>query len=310
MTDQRIGTDVSRAVDILRSGGVVGLPTETVYGLGADASNPDAVARVFDIKGRPSDHPLIVHVADVARARTWAREWPSSAEELARAFWPGPLTLIVERATHVLDAVTGARDTVALRCPSHPMMHELLEVFAGGVAAPSANRFGKVSPTTARHVLDDLGSDVDYVLDGGACAVGVESTIVDCTVTPVQVLRPGGISSEQIAEVLGAVATATGPSRAPGMLASHYAPQCRVHAVSSRAEAEEEIDRLTGLSGHGETAELLDASADPVTFASTMYAALRDCDRRGVTDVFVVLPSDSGIGQAIRDRILKASSPR
>jgi L-threonylcarbamoyladenylate synthase len=308
-------TDVARAVEILRSGGVVGLPTETVYGLGADASNPSAVERIFHIKGRPADHPLIVHVADIDHARLWARTWTAQAQLLAEACWPGPLTLILERAPHVIDQITGGRDSVAIRCPSHPVMHRVLAELEGGIAAPSANRFGKVSPTTAQHVLDDLGHDVDYVLDGGPCDIGVESTIVDCTVDPPQILRPGGVPETRIIEVLGAVATASGPSRAPGMMLSHYAPNCRVHAVETRREAEEERAVLAASidddSADGATSmdsvAILDASVDPDRFASSMYAQLRECDRLGVRDVIVVLPNDSGIGSAIRDRIFKAS---
>jgi len=297
------GTDVTRAVEILRSGGVVGLPTETVYGLGADASNPSAVERIFRIKGRPADHPLIVHVADLEHARLWSKKWTTHAQVLADAFWPGPLTLILERAPHVIDQITGGRDSVAIRCPSHTLMQRVLVALDGGVAAPSANRFGKVSPTTAQHVMDDVGLEVDYVLDGGPCDIGVESTIVDCTVDPPQVLRPGGISEAQIVDVLGAVATASGPSRAPGMMLSHYAPDCRVHAVETLREAEEEREVLSG-SG---SVVILDATTDPDRFASSMYAQLRECDRMGVHDVIVVLPADRGIGRAIRDRIFKAS---
>jgi L-threonylcarbamoyladenylate synthase len=310
-----IGTDVEHAVDILRSGGVVGLPTETVYGLGADASNPSAVERVFRIKGRPAGHPLIVHVADVEHARLWAKVWNENAQLLADAFWPGPLTLIVERASHVSDQVTGGRDSVAIRCPSHPVMHCVLVDLQGGIAAPSANRFGKVSPTTAQHVVDDLGSEVDYVLDGGPSGIGVESTIVDCTVDPPQVLRPGGVLESRIVEVLGAVDPASGPSRAPGMLTSHYAPNCRVHAVETCRQAEEERSVLAGSSPDDpavggtdvDSIVILDASVDPDRFATSMYAQLREYDQLGIRDVIVVLPEDSGIGTAIRDRIFKAS---
>lgn len=307
MTSPTVGTDIDHAISILRNGGVVGLPTETVYGLGADASNADAVRRVFRIKGRPEDHPLIVHVADRAAARTWSSAWPEAAEILAAAFWPGPLTIIVPRSAAVIDAVTGGRSTVALRCPSHPVMHRLLEAFGGGIAAPSANRFGKVSPTTARHVLDDLGGEVDYVLDGGPCSVGVESTIVDCTVDPPQILRPGGVSDERIRAVLGAIAPASGPSRAPGMLESHYAPVCRVHPVADADDAESTAARLTA-DADGSAPEILDAASNPDEFATAMYGLLRDCDRRGVRDVVVILPPETGIGSAIRDRIFKAAA--
>lgn len=310
MTEPRIGTDIDRAITILRNGGVVGLPTETVYGLGADASNQDAVQRVFRIKGRPVDHPLIVHVADIETARSWSSDWTPEAETLAATFWPGPLTIVVARAEHVLDAITGGHPTVAVRCPSHPLVHRLLTELGRGVAAPSANRFGKVSPTTAQHVVEDLGGDIDYVLDGGSCSVGLESTIVDCTVHPPQVLRPGAITQEQIIDVLGGVAPVSGPSRAPGMLQSHYAPRCTVHPVASLDEANEAVALLTTRGIASRMTRILDASVDPDTFASTMYSDLRDCDAHGVHDVFVVLPPDAGIGQAIRDRIFKAAAGR
>lgn len=308
MIAEHLGADVGRAVEILQSGGTVGLPTETVYGLGADASNTQAVARVFRIKGRPADHPLIVHVASSDVARRWSADWTDEAELLAKAFWPGPLTIVVRRASHVIDEVTGGRETVALRCPLHPMMQAVLTAFDGGVAAPSANRFGRVSPTTAQHVLDDLGSDVDYVLDGGACTVGLESTIVDCSVSPPQILRPGAITEQQIIDVLGSVAAASGPSRAPGMLESHYAPLCRVHPVESAEEADVLRSRLADEDTSRPTIEVLDASVDPRSFAASMYADLRHCDAVGVTDAIVVLPPDSGIGRAIRDRIFKAAA--
>ena len=299
-----IGTDVERAVAVLRRGGLVGMPTETVYGLAADASVEEAVRRVFATKGRPLGHPLIVHVADVQQARGWASEWPSSAEALATAWWPGPLTLIVRRRTGVLDVVTGGRDTVALRVPEHPMARALLESFGDGLVAPSANLFGKVSPTTARHVADDLGDTVDYVLDGGPCLIGVESTIVDCSVDPPQVLRPGAVSESDVMQVVGTIAAVSGPSRAPGMLASHYAPSCEVVPVESRDEA----DRWTS-ADDGASTEVLDASDDPIGFAARLYSELRRCDDEGRRRVVIVLPSDEGIGRAVRDRITKAAAP-
>lgn len=298
----RAGTDVERAATILRNGGLIGLPTETVYGLGADAHNDRAVADIFRVKGRPVDHPLIVHVPDVAAARVWSADWPAPAEVLARAFWPGPLTLIVAKSADAPNAVTGGRDTVALRVPDHPLALGILRLFPGGIAAPSANRFGRVSPTTADHVLADLSDDVDYVLDGGPCEVGVESTIVDCAVSPPQILRYGSISVEQIESVIGSVATASGPSRASGMMVSHYAPLCRVHAVHSLQEAElEASERMT-------STRILDGSVDVARFAHDLYALLRLCDDDGVEDVFVVLPTDDNIGPAIRDRVLKAAA--
>lgn len=303
---ERCGTDIDRAVSVLRSGGVIGFPTETVYGLAADARRAEAVERVFHVKGRPVDHPLIVHVPDLAAARAWSADWPPTAEILARTFWPGPLTLIVTLSESMNDlnarAVTGGRSTVALRIPSHPLAQRLLRHFPGGVAAPSANRFGRVSPTTARHVLDDLGSDVDYVLDGGPCAVGLESTIVDCSVSPPQILRHGSITQEQIESAVGTLASPTGPARAPGMMVSHYAPLCRVQPVADLAEAERRGARCEG------PWRVLDGASDPAAFAHDLYALLRLCDDDGIEDVFVIVPADSEIGRAVRDRIFKAAA--
>jgi len=302
---ERRGHDVDRAVAVLRSGGVIGLPTETVYGLAADAHDLLAVERVFRIKGRPTDHPLIVHVPDATAARAWSDDWPVAAETLADMFWPGPLTLIVtldRAATSAERCVTGGRPTVALRVPDHPLTHRVLQEIRGGLAAPSANRFGRVSPTTADHVLDDLGEDVDYVLDGGPCQVGVESTIVDCSVDPPQILRHGAITGERIAEVLARVAPASGPSRAPGMMESHYAPRCRVRPVDDLDAARIEADQSRG------PARILDGRTDPVAFAHDLYALLRRCDDDGIDEAIIVLPADAGIGRAVRDRVLKAAA--
>ncbi|MGE5210233.1 MAG: L-threonylcarbamoyladenylate synthase, partial [Acidobacteriota bacterium] len=242
MRDDLVTTDLGRAAAAIRRGGVVAMPTETVYGLAADATNAAAVARIFEIKARPADHPLIVHLADAGQLEDWAAVVPEPARLLVDAAWPGPLTIIVPRAEGVLDAVTGGRDTVGLRVPAHPVAHRLLVAVGVGLAAPSANLFGAVSPTTAGHVLDDLGDrldpDRDVILDGGACPVGVESTIVDCAVSPPQILRAGGIPVEDVRRLLsGAVADASGPSRASGMLASHYAPRCAVRLVDSHDDA-------------------------------------------------------------------------
>lgn len=297
----RVGTSVDEALEVLRAGGLVAIPTETVYGLAADAANPAAVRRIFAAKGRPADHPLIVHVARPEHLAAWAATVPPAAAVLADACWPGPLTLLVPRAAHVLDVVTGGRDTVGIRVPAHPLTEELLVRFGGGLAAPSANRFGMVSPTTAAHVAADLGDAVDYVLDGGACPVGVESTIVDCTVEPVQILRPGGIPSEQIEALLGQVAPAAGPSRAAGMLASHYAPKATVILAESAADAAEVAAATDG-------AWVLDRTADLVAYARHLYADLRAADERGVTTVVAVLPPAEGLGHAIRDRLSKPAA--
>ena len=296
-----IGTSVDRALEILRSGGLVAIPTETVYGLAADASNPDAIRRVFEAKGRPDNHPLIVHIATADHLGEWAAEIPPAAAVLATTCWPGPLTLLLPKAPHVLDAVTGGRPTVGIRVPAHPLTTELLTRFDGGLAAPSANLFGRVSPTTAEHVQSDLGDLVDYVLDGGRCPVGVESTIVDCTVTPPQILRPGGIASEQIVALLeGRVAAPSGPSRASGMLASHYAPKAKVVLVTTASEA-------LSLSWQHEGSWVLDRTDDLVEYARSLYSDLRMADSRGVPMVIAVMPPPTGLGHAIRDRLTKAA---
>ena len=311
----RITTDVADALRVIRDGGLVAIPTETVYGLAADASNEAAVRRIFAAKGRPVDHPLIVHVARGEQLADWAAEVPVSAAVLASACWPGPLTVIVPKAAHVLDVVTGGRPSVGVRVPAHPLTTELLDRFGGGLAAPSANRFGRVSPTTAQHVLRDLGdldSDgggdgVDLILDGGPCPIGVESTIVDCTVDPAQVLRPGGIATEEVERLLhGAVAPASGPSRASGMLASHYAPRCPVLLAASPAEARSiaagQVNPLVI-----DDPALLD---DLVRYAQQLYDLLRRADEASHGAVVAVLPPAAGLGHAIRDRLFKAAADR
>lgn len=293
--------DLDQALAVLRAGGLVAIPTETVYGLAADASNPVAVRRIFAVKHRPVDHPLIVHIAAAEQLRDWAGAIPPSAAALADACWPGPLTVLVPRAARVLDAVTGGLPTVGVRVPAHPLTLQLLERFGGGLAAPSANRFGRVSPTTADHVRDDLGDDVDFVLDGGPCPIGVESTIVDCTVDPPQVLRPGGIPSEQISALLDQVlGHSDGPSRAPGMLESHYAPRCRVLLATTPAEAQALTAGRPGSEILGDT--------DLVRYAQSLYSRLRDADDRHVDTLIAVLPPASGLGHAIRDRLTKAAA--
>ena len=305
-----VSTDVDLALARLRAGGLVAVPTETVYGLAADADDADAVARVFQVKGRPAGHPLIVHVAGAEHLHEWARDVPPAAGVLADACWPGPLTLLLRRTARVLDTVTGGRDTVGIRVPAHPMTLDLLERFGGGLAAPSANRFGRVSPTTAAHVAADLGDVLDpsrdLVLDGGASPVGVESTIVDCTVDPPQVLRPGGIPSEDVARLLGGdVAAASGPSRASGMLAAHYAPSAEVRLARDATEREV-LARAAG--DAGDHVAVLDDGPDLVTYARTLYDQLRRADDAGATVVVAVLPPAQGLGHAVRDRLLKAAA--
>ncbi|MCD6726255.1 MAG: threonylcarbamoyl-AMP synthase, partial [Solirubrobacteraceae bacterium] len=236
--------DIERAVRVLRAGGLVAFPTETVYGLGAAARDPAALARLYAVKGRPVDHPVIVHLAGADRLGDWAATVPAAAAALAERFWPGPLTLVLDRAASVPDAVTGGRATVGLRVPDQPVALALLAAFGDGIAAPSANRFGQVSPTTAAHVRAGLGADVDLLLDGGPCRIGVESTIVDLSDPTVpRLLRAGGVPAEALAETLGALPeTDRGPARAPGMLAAHYAPRALV--VLAR-----DADELAALAG-------------------------------------------------------------
>ncbi len=296
------GTSIERALEVLGNGGLVAIPTETVYGLAADASSEAAVRAIFAAKDRPSDHPLIVHISAARQLTDWASQITATAQRLAVTCWPGPLTLLVPKADHVLSVVTGGRSSVGVRVPAHALTTELLTRWGGGLAAPSANRFGRVSPTTAAHVRADLGDLVDYVLDGGPCPVGVESTIVDCTVVPPQILRPGGIPTEAIASLLdGDLAEASGPSRAAGMLAAHYSPIAKVLLVDNAADA------VVAARGRSD-AWILDRSADLAAYARSLYADLRNADARGVQFIIAVMPPPVGLGHAIRDRLTKAAA--
>jgi L-threonylcarbamoyladenylate synthase len=313
--------DIARAVEILRSGGLVAFPTETVYGLGADAENPEALRRLYAVKGRPAEHPVIVHLADAAQLDDWGVDVAPAAHALAAVCWPGPLTLVVRRAGRVPDEVTGGLDTVGLRVPVHPLANALLRAFGGGLAAPSANRFGRVSPTTATAVRDELGDDVDLVLDGGPSDVGVESTIVDCTADPPRVLRLGGVTAERLAEILGAELPVGGATRAPGTLASHYAPRARVELVEGRALAM----RVAALADAGTRAGVLAERTwsdgltpqtvtlatprDAEEYARDLYAALRRADELGLEVVLAVPPAAVGIGAAVADRLGRAATP-
>ncbi|MHB1893956.1 MAG: L-threonylcarbamoyladenylate synthase [Candidatus Dormibacteria bacterium] len=311
---------IAFAVGMLRAGGVVAVPTETVYGLAADASSPEAVSRIFAIKGRPADHPLIVHLGTGASLTDWAQRVPDDAYRLAEALWPGPLTLILQRHPSVLTEVTGGLDTVALRMPAHPVALRLLGAFGGGLAAPSANRFGRVSPTTADDVHHDLGGDVDLVIDGGPCEIGVESTIVAFSGGEVAILRPGAVSPELIARVLGRRPRTTGhgPVRAPGMLASHYAPTtplelCAPDEVAGRgadlvsAGARVGVLSLAGIEVPGATV-VWDAGGEIAVFARSLYQRLRQADAEGLDVLVVALPPDEGLGVAVRDRLRRAAN--
>jgi L-threonylcarbamoyladenylate synthase len=294
--------DIERAVAVLRAGGLVAFPTETVYGLGADASNPDALARLYEVKRRPKDHPVIVHIARVEQLGDVAIDVPEIARTLAGTYWPGPLTLLVARNERaVAPEATGGRATVGVRVPNHPLALALLDAFGGPVAAPSANRFGKVSPTTAEHVRADLGDDVDLILDGGACTVGVESTIVDVTRTPPVILRIGGIGERELAFSR----MADGATAAPGTLPSHYAPNARVDVVNKAELAA----HLVQLRATGKTIVQLDAPDDPAEYARVLYARLRAADAPGVDVIVAVAPADDGgIGSAVLDRLRRAAA--
>lgn len=304
MSSYGISSDVSLAAQVLRDGGIVGMPTETVYGLAALARDEKAVYRIFDTKGRPRNHPLIVHVSSLQEAVRWG-EFNQLAIDLAETFWPGPLTLLVPRTSLVPDWVTGGRDTVAIRVPSHSVAQALLVSVADGIVAPSANLFGKVSPTTSQHVLTDLGDDVDLILEGGPSEVGVESTIVECTEI-FQILRPGMISLDDISQATGQIPQESeGASRAPGMLESHYAPDARVIIVDSFADATVELSKL----GSSTTTRLLHFE-NVNEYAERLYEELRSADREGVQYVVAVRAPSLGVGSAINDRLAKAAALR
>jgi L-threonylcarbamoyladenylate synthase len=317
---------VARAAEVIRAGGLVAFPTETVYGLGADATDPAAVGRIFTAKGRPADHPLIVHLGDADLVEAWADVVPPEGRLLADAFWPGPLTMLLWRSPKAPDAVTGGRDTVGLRVPDHPLALQLLRAVGDGVAAPSANRFGRVSPTTAADVVSDLGGAVDLVLDGGPCRVGVESTIVDLTGAVPVVLRPGGVGLDRLAEVLGREPELhQGPApersaRAPGMLAAHYAPRARVvvadegsvAAVSASlvARGDGRVGVLAPRVTDGLAPEVieLEPAGGPEEYARLLYGRLRQADRLKMTWLVCVPPPARGVGVAVRDRLGRAEA--
>jgi L-threonylcarbamoyladenylate synthase len=296
---------LERARAMLRAGGLVAFPTETVYGLGADATNADAVARIFAVKGRPSTNPLICHVADERVARRYARAWPVAASRIADAFWPGPITIVLPKSDAIVPAVTAGLDTVGLRAPDHPLTLELLRAFDGPLAGPSANRSSHVSPTTAQHVRDELGDAVDLILDGGACQVGIESTVLDLSGGVPRVLRPGAITREMIQDVIGVpveekrdmAAEAGMPMPAPGQLPVHYAP--RTPAFRFEAQQREQID-LTD-------AAIVELTLDPQTYARNLYARLRLLDPQGLRAIYIELPPDTPEWAAVRDRVMRAT---
>jgi L-threonylcarbamoyladenylate synthase len=315
-------TEIARAADALRAGALVAFPTETVYGLGADAASSSAVERLFAVKGRPADHPVIVHMAEAGALADWASDVPPAAAALADACWPGPLTLVLRRAPGVSDRVTGGLDTVALRVPDQPVALALLRAFGGGVAAPSANRFGRVSPTTAADVRADLGDDVDVVLDGGPCRVGVESTIVDVARDEPAILRLGGVAPERVEQILGRPVDVLvdGEVRAPGTLASHYAPSARVRVVHHEQLVAAAAEELAAGAHVGVVVATVPDALDtgvvvigaPATvdeYARLLYRYLRAADARALDVLLAVAPPSVGIGAAVADRLRRAATP-
>lgn len=316
--------DVADAVAVLRAGGLVAFPTETVYGLGADATNAEAVRSIFAAKGRPPDHPLIVHLASADDLDGYAAEVSHAARALARACWPGPLTLVVRlRSGVIANEVTGGRATVALRVPAHPVAHALLTEFGGGVAAPSANRFGRVSPTTAAHVRADMGADVGLVLDGGPTSIGLESTIVDCSTASGRpaILRLGAIDAATVDALVGhpVERLTAGEVAAPGTLERHYSPRARVVVVEPGAVAA----LATGSLARGERVgllaiapppglpaglDVLGSPADASDYARVLYARLREADERDLDVLLAVAPPTDGIGAAVTDRLTRAAA--
>ena len=313
----------THASALLRAGGVVAFPTETVYGLGADADNDDAVRRIFSIKGRPADHPLIVHLADVSMVKRWVREVPDTALRLAERFWPGPLTIVFRRSSRVSDLVTGGLDTVGIRVPNHPVAQALLLEFGGGIAAPSANRFGRISPTSAEHVRDELGAAPDLILDGGNCQVGLESTIISLVDDRPVLLRPGGISLLELSEVIGSeVALLKQPEqalRAPGSHASHYAPLTPTAIISTEslpAFARRLIDAGQNIAmiclsetifASCRSAGSLLLPLEPAAYGRALYAALRQLDAVGHDKILIEAPPETEPWRAVRDRIHRAA---
>ncbi|MEA3194673.1 MAG: L-threonylcarbamoyladenylate synthase [Betaproteobacteria bacterium] len=305
--------EVRRAADILRAGGLVAFPTETVYGLGADASSEKAIARLYAVKGRPADHPVIVHFSSAEKAFEWGKEIPESARKLAQRFWPGPLTLILKRNEKARDFVTGGQSSVGVRVPSHPLARELLKEFCKPIAAPSANRFGRVSPTTAAHVHEDLGGDVDLVLEGGASEVGIESTIVDLSSGAAVLLRPGKISKEDLQKIVSLGKAETSPRHSGGM-EKHYAPRTPARLVPTQ-DLDKEISKLKAtaavlaFSRPDERVDFwLRMPREPAAYAQKLYAALRELDSAKCEAILIEAPPAEPGWEAVLDRLRKATA--
>lgn len=315
---------IEKAAGVLRAGGLVAVPTETVYGLAANAEDPAALARIFQVKGRPPSHPLIVHLAGAAQLDAWVAHVPRAARVLAERFWPGPLTLVLGRGRRVPLEATGGLETVAVRVPDHPVTLALLTAFGGGIAAPSANRFGSVSPTTAEHVRAELGDAVDVILDGGPCRVGVESTIVDVTGQSPSILRPGGVTREELSAALGVelAVPSSSPVRVPGQHPSHYAPRARVVLVepellAAEAQRAQEAGHQVGVllpsalaTDSVKAHAVIEAPASMPAYARGLYGYLREFDQRECDLILACLPAREGLGLAIANRLRRAAGPR
>lgn len=312
---------LSQAADVIKHGGLVAFPTETVYGLGADTFNPDAVKNIFKAKGRPMDNPLISHIADIGELERFAREIPESAIKLANEFWGGPITLILKKRDGIPDCVTAGLDTVAVRLPSHSVANALIKLSETPIAAPSANLSGSPSPTTAEHCIKDLDGRVDMIVDGGSSMIGIESTVVDLSGEIPVVLRPGMISPEDMREVIGEViygGEVAGAPKCPGMKYKHYSPDAKVYVLENindyekYAAANEKICIIAKNSDSiNVKADLIyDAGSDDREYAARLFFLLRKADEEGATTIFAQLPGNGGIGIALRNRLFKSAAGR
>jgi L-threonylcarbamoyladenylate synthase len=323
-------SEIKRAVSVLKAGGLVAFPTETVYGLGADARSSEAVQKIFAAKGRPPTNPLIVHVAGVAMAKLYAMEWPDSARRLAQRYWPGPLTLVLPRYRTIAPEVSAGLDTVGLRMPNHPLALELIQRFDGPIAAPSANRSNHLSPTTAQHVREELGDGVDLILDGGPCRVGIESTVLDLTGTRPVILRPGGITRAQIEKIIGPidvkdmVTEVTTPASSPGQHETHYSPRAPAYRFTRDQieivlrDANDPAKAPAAILFFGDVPEsarrmtfngLSQTSTSPRTYARQIYGMLRQLDQLNPDRIFVEMPPEEPEWVAVRDRLTRATQP-
>jgi L-threonylcarbamoyladenylate synthase len=313
--------EIESAVQALRDGELVAFPTETVYGLGANAQNPAAVSKIFEAKRRPPTHPVIVHLDSPRFLHRWVREVPDVAMRLAEAFWPGPFTMVMPRAANVHDVITGGQDTIAIRVPAHPMAQQLLTAFGGGIAAPSANRYGRLSPTRAEHVREELGDSVRVILDGGECQIGLESTIVSFEGDGVRLLRPGSVTATQIAAVVGELLSDGGSAapRVPGSPPTHYAPttpmtivpageiDAQADAASSGGRRVAVLAQRLPLRAH-KYVTWINAGRRPEAYGRDLYANLRTLDKAGCQRILVQGVPDGERWDAIRDRLVRAAT--